>query len=558
MGLSKKYLPHLILLSGWLLIGTIFRFTNLAAKPPWSDEWATIVFSLGHSFRTIPLNTAISLDNLLQPLIIDKFTQAQDVIQHLMTESTHPPLYFLTCHWWLQWWGSDRLVSIWWARALSALLGIASIPAMFGLGWLLFRSAIAAQLSAALMAISPCGIYLSQEARHYTLAILWVIASLACLNLAIRCILAKTPPPIWLTFIWILVNSLGVASHYFFVLTLVAETMVLLSFWLKDWQKSFATYWTRIYLAIVGTVGGCLVWLTTWRTIPDNQLTSWVFNSNPLAEFFEPLQRLLIWWITMLFVLPVEGVPVWISILSGAVVLGVLGWLIPQWWRGWQACYQSFVMSKGIDILWRFWGSAIALILAITYVVGADLTLSARFQFVYFPAILSLVAVTLAYLWQKSRDNWLSARGKQAVLITLLMGLLGALTITHNFAYQKVERPDLVVPAIVEAHHNLETPVLIATLHKTHGQTVKMMSLAWQLQQFFDLKPQFLLAHSDLENEQKATQILIDAISKIPRPFQLWLVNFSPSEDLKSQSCTTEDKKKRKASGYRYKLYTCL
>ena len=204
----------MILLAGWLLVGTILRFTNLSAKPPWSDEWATIVFSLGHSFQTIPLNTVISLDNLLQPLIVDNLTQPQDVIQHLMTESTHPPLYFLISHWWLQLWGGDRLVSIWGARSLSALLGVVLIPAMFGFGWLLFRSAIAAQLSAALMAVSPYGIYLSQEARHYTLVILWVIISLTCLNLSIRSILAKTSPSLGLIAVWIVVNSFGMATHY--------------------------------------------------------------------------------------------------------------------------------------------------------------------------------------------------------------------------------------------------------------------------------------------------------------------------------------------------------
>ncbi len=124
---------QVVILSGWILLGLVLRLTNLALKPPWSDEWATIVFSLGHSFQTIPINTLISLDNLLQPLVVDKLTQPQAVIQHLMSESTHPPLYFLLSHWWLQFLPGDRLISIWWARSVSALLGVAAIPAMYGL-----------------------------------------------------------------------------------------------------------------------------------------------------------------------------------------------------------------------------------------------------------------------------------------------------------------------------------------------------------------------------------------------------------------------------------------
>ena len=137
------------------------------------------------------------------------------------------------------------------------------------------------------------------------------------------------------------------------------------------------------------------------------------------------------------------------------------------------------------------------------------------------------------------------------------MGFLGALTIINNFAFQKVERPDLVAPAIVEAHQNSETPLILATVHQTHGQTGEMMSLAWQLQRFVDLKPQFLLAHFNKGGEQKATQILINAISAIPRPFQLWLINFSPSENLEAQSCQTNDREPRKANGYRYRLFNC-
>jgi len=33
------------------------------------------------------------------------------------------------------------LVTLWAARSLSAILGAASIPAIFGMGWLVFRSA---------------------------------------------------------------------------------------------------------------------------------------------------------------------------------------------------------------------------------------------------------------------------------------------------------------------------------------------------------------------------------------------------------------------------------
>ena len=594
-------------LFGLIFLGAILRFTNLASKPPWSDEWATLVFSLGHSFRTIPVDRIISLDTLLSPLQWDTTTQPKDVISNLLTESTHPPLYFVLTHWWLNLLNQNQgLVSIWWGRSLSTLMGVASIPAMFSLGWLFSGSFTVAQMSAALMAVSPYGIYLSQEARHYNLAILLVIASLACLLLAIRCIERKIPIPLWIVFIWIIINSLGVATHYFFSLTLVAETIVLFSFWLIELRDkkgdTLAIYWSRIYLAMIGTFIGCSVWIFTWYSIRNNQLTDWVFDGNPLEEFFEPISRLLIWIITMVFLLPVEGTPEWVSIGSGAIILLLIAWLIPSCIRSWKICSQIYATDLGISVLSRFLVSAIALILTITYFYGADLTLSARFQFIYFPVILLLLGTVLAYLWQEAKFfrskkvrkflqatsseellektsqltkltskspyqywSWFTPKGKKVIYLTLLIGILGALTVITNFAYQKVERPDVVVPVMVKAHHKVATttPVLITTLHKTHGQTGEMMSLAWQFQQLLTkdklhFKPKFLLAHNDSEDESRATQVLYQELANMPRPFQLWVVNFPAPMELEKQNCTTQDDRKRRATGYRYQLYSCF
>ncbi|MDJ0687127.1 MAG: hypothetical protein QNJ41_01320 [Xenococcaceae cyanobacterium MO_188.B32] len=603
----KKDSFHWGLFFGVIFLGAILRFTNLASKPPWSDEWATLVFSLGHSFRTVPLDSVISLDTLLSPLLWDNTTQPQDVINNLLTESTHPPLYFVLNHWWLELFPqSQGLVSIWWGRAFSALWGIVSIPAMFGLGWLFSGSFIVAQMSAALMAVSPYGVYLSQEARHYTLAILFVIASLACLLLAIRCIHRQIAFPLWIVFCWIVINSLGVATHYFFSLALVTETIVLLDFWIAELKHKksniWAIYWSRIYLAMVGTFIGCSVWIMNWYSIRDNQLTDWIFDNNPVEKFFEPISRVLVWIITMVFLLPVEGTPEWISIFSGAIIVLVIAWLMFSWIKSFKACSQIYATNLGILILSRFLVSAIAIILTITYIFGADLTLSARFQFIYFPVVILLLGIIMAYLWQEAklfrkkkvtniiqeisqefppeeRANltqltynsgykywlWFRPKGKKVIYLTLLIGILGALTVVTNFAYQKVERPDVVVPVMVEAHHKVasKTPVLITTLHKTHGQTGEMMSLAWQFQKLLNqdklnFQPQFLLAHNDREDRLVATQVLYKQLSKMPRPFQLWVVNFSAPIQLETQNCTTQEEHEYRATGYRYRMYSCF
>ena len=567
--LSHRRVTHGLLLLVWIGIGFSLRFTNLESKPPWADEWATIVFSLGHSFLTVPLDRLISVEALLQPLQLDAATQPGDTIAHLMAESTHPPLYFVLTHLWLKLLSPDQeLVSIWGVRSLSALLGTASIPALFGLGWLA-RSRLIGQMAAALMAVSPYGIYLAQEARHYTLAILWIVASLCCLLTAVRHVRRGKALPVWIVLLWIVVNSLGIATHYFFALTLGGEMLVLLPFWLREASptksKVFAPHWTRIYAAIAGTLISGSIWLSAWRSIPDSNLTSWIYQGNPWgSEFFEPIARLLAWIVTMLFLLPVEGTPLPLTVASGLIVLLVLLWLTPALIRCWRVQVQQ--SSSLATVLGGFVIGAIALILTITYTLGTDLTLAARYHFVYFPAFLVLVGTALAQIWQETKTSQqqaskfrFQARGKRAVVIVLLMSLLGGLTVVTNFGYQKADRPDLVVPVILEAHRLApEAPVLIATAHKNHEQTGEMMGLAWELQH--SRQPlssfQFLLAHKP-DDTGVSAQTLYQSLAQLPRPFQLWLTNFSESTDLDKVNCQANSDFKRQAPGYRYRLYYC-
>jgi len=90
---------------------------------PWTDEFSTLVFSLGNSFRVVPLSERSLLMSLAtaatQPKGWDNTGR-----QHLLTESNHPPLYFMLAHWWMQLWSPDSigLASVWAARSLSALV----------------------------------------------------------------------------------------------------------------------------------------------------------------------------------------------------------------------------------------------------------------------------------------------------------------------------------------------------------------------------------------------------------------------------------------------------
>jgi uncharacterized membrane protein len=649
---------HLLLLLVWIAIGAGLRLTQLTGKPPWTDEFATLVFSLGNSFQTVPLDQAISLDTLLQPLQPNPTLGASAVIHRLITEDHHPPLYFVLAHWWMRLFpSSDGYVSLWAARSLPALFGVASIPAVYGLGFLAFRSRLVAQGAAAMMAVSPYGVFLTQEARHYGLGILCVIASLCFLVVAIQYLHRRTLLPISLVLGWVLVNALGIATHYFFSLTLFTEFMVLLGIWL--WGSRFAplmgklfpiphsdsealaslrasavarlgasspfanshSSWLRIYAVAAGTFVSCLAWVPVWQMSHDTQMTQWIMNDRlTFLSVIGPIFQALAAWITMIALLPVESSALPVVLLSGAVMLVFFIWAVPIFYRGLKVQMAQPATCLATGAIGGFVFSAIALFFGITYFLGTDLTRGARYNFVYFPAVIVLLGAALASHWSvpkilqraeaSYKDNpqsqiregeWqgenaeklgkfsgelskpqfpvpYKTNGKRAVALIWLMGLLSGITVVSNLGYQKYYRPDLLVP---EMHKMSSVPILIATTHNTLVQTGEMMGLAWEFKrsliQSSPLKPMFLLAHQEQQQcvssaervnvvdagegtTCRASSTLGKAIAQLPRPLDVWLVNFKASVVSEPPNCFTEDitQYQTTVNGYTARLYHCL
>ena len=594
---------HWLLLLLWFAIGMALRLTHLASKSPWTDEFSTLVFSLGNSFHNVPLDRAIALDTLLQPLEPNSALGAKEVVQNLLSETNHPPLYFVLAHWWMDLFPSnDGLVSLWVARSFPALLGAASIPAIFGLGILAFRSRLVAHLAAAIMAVSPYGIFLAQEARHYTLAILWVIASLCCLIVAVKNIQRQKPIPIPIAIIWVAINTLGIATHYFFALTLCAEAIVLIIWGIRQQQEDaqkgrrgdsescaatlrasprhrvtasppplqactraiFHQRWWRIYSVIAGTLAGGAIWLPLIQHGYDSKLTEWIKNSDRIGiEWIAPIFQAIAAWVTMLSLLPVESSQLPIVIVSGLVMIVFFIWGLPILISGLKVRMQQSENRIGIQVLGGFIVSAIAIFFIITYCLGIDLTRGARYNFVYFPGVIVLVGASLAISWRQSildkSDCTPRFRGKKAVALIWLMGLVSGITVVCNLGYQKYYRPDLLGYLIQQQS---QIPALIATTHKTHVQTGEIMGIAWELKRKFGNNlakiPQFLLAHQDYKGSKKATLTLQKTLSKMPRPLNLWLVNFYAPVELEAENCLADSQAKPSVDGYEYQVYRCL
>ncbi|MEH2108063.1 glycosyltransferase family 39 protein [Nostoc sp.] len=561
----------------WLIIGISLRLANLTAKPPWTDEFSTLVFSLGNTFLAVPLDQAIAPDILLQPLQPNPAASIGDVVHNLVTQDTHPPLYFVLAYLWMKLFKSDGgLVSLFGARSLAAIIGAASIPGAYILGKVAFRSRLVGHLAAAMMAISPYGVFLAQEARHYTLAALWVTASLTCLVIATRHIQNRTPLPIWIALFWVEINALGVATHYFFILTLCTEAVVLIFLaWHQFQTKSkfslfFSPPWRRIYAVATGTLVASLIWLPIFLENKNrDNLTEWIRGSRVGLDWLSPIFQALGTLIAMICLLPVESSQLLVVIPSGVVMLIFFIWAVPILLRGIKIQLQHPESRIMIQVFVGVAISAIALFFIFTYFLGIDLTRGARYNFVYFPAIVVLLGASLAVCWHlpkelmggeqeknesKSIGRW-GINGKKAVILIWLMGLASAVTVFCNLGYQKYYRPDIFVQLIQQIS---PVPVLIATTHKTYVHTGEMMGVAREIK-LANSPPKalFLLAHQD-QDPNTSTIALENTLKNLPRPFDLWLVNFHAPVAEAVKTCVISDTKSLPSvDGYEYGLYHC-
>lgn len=560
---QKSNRSHLILLLGWIVLGAALRLANLTGKALWTDEFATLVFSLGHSFQTIPINQVIPAETLLQPLILDPGFQPGAVVDKLLTESNHPPLYFLLTHFWLHLFPtSDGLVSLWGARSLAVLFGVAAVPAIFGLAYLVFQSVWISHLSAVLMATSPLGIYLAQEARHYTLPILWVIASLAFLVMATRTLVNRQPLPLWIVPLWILINGFGIATHYFFSFTLCAEGIVLLGIagqqlWRRD-PLPLQSTWLRLGIVAVGTLASLVVWLPFLEGVQDSEITQWIHRSDRIGlEWLDPVFQLLAGMITMLYMLPIQAEADPIRVASYVALVFMALWTGYRIYQGLQASNHH----QAVGLMSGFVGGAIATFLIITYGFEREVTSAPRYHFVFFPAVLMLTAAALVALWERNAQNSRPRLISQTAVIIVCLSLLGSISVVSNLGYQKVHRPEVVAKAIRE-HSTQQT--LIAILHRTHGQTGRLMGLAWD---FKDRSPPgpaplFLMAHAT-DTPESALPPLEQALTQLSTPFDLWLLEFKviPRDRLQTtlitHHCQPIPQFKSAIDGYRYQLHTC-
>ncbi|MEL6470833.1 MAG: hypothetical protein AAFQ74_13980 [Cyanobacteria bacterium J06623_4] len=598
---------------GWLFglfaIALLIRLTYLAGKPAWMDEVSTVLFSLGNYSRLIPTDQVISLAEMVRPLQLTPEATAADAVNNLLAENNHPPAYFALAHWWMMLFhrltgdlsraeNSAVYASLWASRALPALFGALAVPVSYWLAWVSFggegvrdhrEARLIGLLCAALMVVSPFSVFLSQEARHYTLAILTVMGSLGCFSLAVRAVLQRRAIS-WLTVaLWVGVNALGVAVHYFCGLTYLIEGLVLLVLLVRQCVEDGATlrrgYWGRIYVTAVGTAAGALLWLPVLLNFYGSPQTTYITSgARGLKFWLGPIVQSVVGWIYAVFspVTSGYGWPAVTLIVVSCVLLlfGYLPWFVRYWVRSLRFQWRRPHLRPGLVAMGGFFLMGNVVFLAICYVAGFDITRGHRYSFVFYPSIVILVGVGLAPFWSAVEGPITYATkgfsqvklpvvnriisGKAFVLSVLFVGFLGAQTIVLDRTHLKFYKADRFVDFMQATSQH---PVYVSTSTVTGDQPsvlgIEIMSAAWEVQRQLARAgtewvedPRFILLERNLltdsdPNAQIEAMVLDEGL--MPRPFDLWMIGMVPV--LKKEGCG-EPMRGNKGS-FAYSHYVC-
>lgn len=442
---------HYLILAGILLLGTAFRFWNLDLKPLWMDEVITALFSFGRSYYDVPLEKAFAVSALDQIFQLDTAATCSGIAQTISVQSVHPPLFFCWLHSWLQWTAPLPPSWIWKIRALSAIAGVLLIGITYTLNRVAF-SKTAGLVAALFMAVSPFAVYLSQEARHYTVPMVFVaIALLGLVQIQRDLQHRQIRYGVWLG--WIGVNGIGFYVHYFFLLATIAQivTLILLQAWQSRLGRSSRRNWLAIVLSTIMIGLLHLPGLTTFLSHIGRSETDWLeVPQTGILSAIAPLYQLAAGWLVMAIALPVENQPLWLAIPAAVLMLLFAGWL------GWR-------VVKGLRRLWNnpktqwqtltlagFVLCSVLEFLAIVYGLHKDITQVPRYNFIYFPAVCALVGASLcAKNTGEDRETSRDEKPTSMPSITVLLaGCLSCIFVVYNLVFLKPYQPEKIAQTL--------------------------------------------------------------------------------------------------------------
>jgi uncharacterized membrane protein len=213
-----------------ILAGVFLRVNGIMRYGLWGDEQASMQCATGQRYVVDTISTFTNIQ-------LRRTDNLNGVVRSTIHDNGNSVLYNMALHCWLSAFGCSDLA----ARSLSLLLGICIIPAAFRFAKVLTGNLSTAYLSAVFIAFHPLVVGYAQEARGYSMALLFSLLSSLFLIEGMCRKVAWTK----YFFFWSVTLIAALLSHYLVVYVLGAQ-LVIATIWLKEKRK-----WKALGTALV-------------------------------------------------------------------------------------------------------------------------------------------------------------------------------------------------------------------------------------------------------------------------------------------------------------------
>jgi 4-amino-4-deoxy-L-arabinose transferase-like glycosyltransferase len=354
-----------------LILAAALRLAHAGVESLWFDEAFTVIASR--------MNAASILRGEADPVL--------------------PPFYFIVLHVWQKAMGESELA----VRAFSGLCSLLAVAVTCRLAVRLFGRR-AGLWMAGLMAVSPFQIYYAQEARPYALIVLLSAGLLWVFVEALA-------QPMWLGWVgYVVLVSLGLYTHYFFGLVLVAMHL-----WAAIYRRRWAT-WRGL---LIGDVCAAAAFLPhVGVAVSRAQAVTggfWIERPSVLAVMK-----------TCDFLLFAGSTPTWLVPLA---LFGTLGLLTVVGFDLARFCQRDRTRTPAIALSVLVIALPIAAAFGVSQ-VGSSIYLDRSFALLS-PAYLALLALGLAARPRRS----------PSLVLAAALGLVAVISLAHFYFWPDVAKP---------------------------------------------------------------------------------------------------------------------
>ncbi|MFB2893706.1 glycosyltransferase family 39 protein [Aerosakkonemataceae cyanobacterium BLCC-F50] len=268
-----------ILIITLLLIGILFRCTNIDTKVYWGDEvftsWRLAGYTLNEFVQQVSDGKIRTIDELQQYQRIDPEKSVIEPIKVLAVEDCHPPLYYIIAWFWQKTFGDSIAVK----RSLSVAISLLIFPCLYLLCRELFASPLVGWIALGLVAVSPIHVLYAQEFRQYSL---WTVTILLSGWALLRSMRLQTKSS-WLIYAASLLLLLY--THLFSLFVAAGHLIYVLINQGWRWNKKSRNFGLAFLAGVIAFVPWIVAIIINFRGFQE--ITDWTNQKTSLFSLFK-------------------------------------------------------------------------------------------------------------------------------------------------------------------------------------------------------------------------------------------------------------------------------